>query len=1049
MSDSQPTPTNPKDRQAPLIATVSGGKDRNFPPRWLTTSFLVAASPLAGASLASPAPTAPHELRCEFAANPLGVDEREPRLSWKLPWPGIGARQTAYQIVAAKDAGFSNVLWDSGKSVSDQSHLVAYAGPPPQARERIYWKIRAWDQNGTQSPYSEPAFFEMGLLDPTDWTAKWITAPASITQESAAVATWERHLSLPQVVNGSGAAWLRERLDLLAPPPYLRKEFESGPTVVSARLFISGLGYYEAWINGQRVGNHILSPAITQYARHALYEVHDVTDLLRQGKNVLGVILGDGWFNEQIVWPAVAVGFVNRYGPPSLIAQLEIRSADGTVRTICSDGSWKVGTGGLLRSQHFLGECYDAKREPEGWTKPAFDDSAWPDAVETAAPIPKLMAQSIEPEREISTLAPVSSKEVQPGVWVFDLGEMTTGYVEIQLDGKQTRPVTVRVSEWLRTPAIPHENAYPDLHYDDLTVAEALTPGMILCKHRSSSVMGYVPGVPGHTPFASFTQTYVPKGDGQPESWKPRFAIQTFRYIEVLGLEAPPAPGTITAIAVHTDTPRIGHFKSSNQTLNLLHEAALNSSVQCNHAMSWDNAAERAQSPYTYAWPAPLVAGQYDFARTYRKALYDLRTFVDDQGKPSECPWTLRAFPMLETRAPVPESATVDLLWQYYLNYGDRRELAQHYEAVKDFLMVYWNEPQKKRWLAALRQPFNELFNNPAFTTPSAELPFNPWGDHTENFIGMALIYPNSANTPNLFVTMAHFYKSFVIAEKIAKELGRNEDAALFRSLREEMVVALREGGLYYPETKSWGGVRQAGGQIFRDLGSPSGNAMALHADMVPETERAAVVANLVTDLEQNYNGHFYGGHEGWFQTAQVLSEGGHVDWALDELTGPEFPQMGFIPGTLGLNTIPEGFFLLHGITYASACQSEFQTIMNWVPETLFGIAPDSSRPGFKHFAVAPLFPSQLDSAEISFGTPYGTAEVGWKKKSDALTIQLTIPPNSTATLELPDNTTGPLRVNGQEPGALVGKRPSTLDLPAGTYSVETALRANLPEAGH
>ena len=996
-------------------------------------------------------PPAPHALRCEFALNPLGLDEGEPRLSWKLPWSGFGARQTAYQIVAARDAGFADILWDGGKRDSEESHLVAYAGPRPRSRERIYWKVRAWDEHGGVSPFSTPGFFEMGLLDPADWTAKWIAAPdGKPAGQTDAVALWERHVSLPQVVNGSGAAWLRQNLDHLAPPPYLRKGFECGSGIVSARLYICGLGYFEAWINGQRVGDHIMSPGISQYVRHANYEVHDVTDLLRQGNNTLGVILGDGWFNERIVWPVMGDGFDGRYGPPGLIAQLEIQSSDGTIRTVATDGSWKAGSGGILRSQYFLGECFDAKQEPEGWALPGFDDSAWPAAVETKPLSPKLLAQAIEPEREIRSIRPLSVNEVQPGVWVFDLGEMTTGYVAIHLDGRQTQPVTIRASEWLRQPAMPHDNSFPDLHYEHLDTAQALAPGMILGKQRSSSVMGYVPGVPGHTPFATYTQTYVPKGVGTPESWKPRFAMNVFRYIEVLGLERPPTLETVTAITVHTDTPRIGSFKSSNDTLNRLHEAALNSSLQCNHALPWDNATERAQSPYTYAWPAPLVAGQYDFARTYRKALLDLRSFVDERGKPSECPLTLRAYPFLRTTAPVPESATVDLLWNHYRYYGDRRELARHYQAVKDFIMAYWSEPLRTRWLAALRRPYSkELFTDPALTMPNAELPFNPWGDHTENFIAMDLGYPNSALTHNLFVTMAHFHKSFLIAENIAQLLGHADDEKSFRELREEMNLALREGGLYFPETKAWGGVRLAGGQIFPELGTPSGNAMALYRGMVPENEGAAVVANLVTDLKQHYGGHFYGGHEGWYQTAHVLSQSGHLDWVFDEMTGAKFPQMGYITEDLGLNTFPEGFLRVHGITYASVCQSEFQTVMKWVPEVLCGIAPDPTRAGFKHFTVKPAIPSRLDHAETSLDSPYGTVTAGWKKDGGALIMNLTIPANTSASLQAPANTKpGSLLINGQEPESLPGVKlisnagqPVILELPAGTYSVRAEIQ--------
>ncbi len=957
---------------------------------------------------------APVALRCEMQTNPLGVEEANPQVSWQLPWTRMGAKQSAYQLIVAEDEKFQKVLWDSGKVASEHSHLVAFGGPPLISRQRVYWQVRAWDEADEASPFSKPAWWEMGLLKANDWSGKWIRASeAKTTSTSDAVKAWERHLTLPQIAKSEAAGWMTEQLAKLEKPPYLRREFELVGEIKQARLYLCGLGYNEAWLNGKRISDHIMDPAITPYDDYGNYVVHDIINLVKSGRNALGVILAGGWYDEPIVW-SMGRGV---FGRPGLIAQVEILTKDGKMLRIGSDENWKTGSGGLLRSHHFLGECFDATQEPQGWTEAGFDDSAW-GAAQVSAPLtPRLQVQTVEPEREIKRVIPKSVKQPQPGVWVFDLGELITGYVELHLDGKQKQPVHVRVSEWLRSSAIPLTRRTPDLFYPSLDAGQAISNGMILAKARSSSVMTYVPDE-NHSPFATFTETYVPLGTGKAETWKPKFAVQAFRYVEVLGLEARPELELICGIMVHTDTPKIGAFTSSDPVLNRVHQAALNSTLQNNHAMSWDNSTERAQSPFLFAWPAQLAIYNYDFARSFQKMLLDLRRIVTKEGKSVVSPWTKRAeFYRDKVTNPIPEAATVDLLWQYYLYYGDRRELARHYKSAQDFIEFYWNDDQRSRWLEAMRLPYDERFyTDTKLTLPNPKLPFNQWGDHTENYIGQTLRYGFNAETHRMFVTMGHFMTTLRQLEQMAVTLEKPKDVDRYRALQNDLRAALHDGWLYNPETKTYGGVRFVNKKVIRDSATPVGNAIALYSGMVPPEKRTVVASSLAMDLKEHYSGNFYGGHEGWYKIAHTLSDAGQVDWVFDEITGRKFPQLGYLTEQLGLNSFPEGFGILYGeITTASACQSEFQGLMDWVHVNLCGLETDPANPGFKHFFIRPQIPRALESVSTDFTSPYGQVSSGWKKEKGRLIMQIKIPANSSATITLPkERAAGDAFVNGK-----------------------------------
>ena len=321
---------------------------------WLTLTVLLTLAVSAPAGRA--AGFHAQGLRCEYRANPLGIDTPQPRLSWRLEASERGQRQTAYRVLAATRpkllAEGKADLWDSGKVASSESVHVVYGGRPLRAGQRVYWKVRAWDRDGRASGYSEAAWWEMGLLAPADWQADWITRrrPAPLAES---------------------------QLFADDPAPLLRKEFVVEKKIRRARIYVSGLGYYELRLNGRRVGDQVLDPGWTTYSQRVLYSTYDVTACLRRGRNAWGVMLGNGWFNPL---PLRLWGKINprenlTIGEPRVIAQLRIELADGTTQTLGTDVSWKTGPGPIQRNSVYLGEVYDARREQPGWDQPGFDDS--------------------------------------------------------------------------------------------------------------------------------------------------------------------------------------------------------------------------------------------------------------------------------------------------------------------------------------------------------------------------------------------------------------------------------------------------------------------------------------------------------------------------------------------------------------------------------------------------------------------------------------------------------------------------------------------------
>ncbi|MCS7061161.1 MAG: family 78 glycoside hydrolase catalytic domain, partial [Anaerolineae bacterium] len=360
--------------------------------------------------------TAIINLRCEYQTNPIGIGAQSPRLSWQMVSEQRGARQTAYQIRAAHDPDMQEVIWDTGKVISDQSIHIPYSGPPLNSGQRVYWQARLWDETDSDSGWSEPAFFEMGLLHESDWQARWITPD------------WDEDTTQSQ------------------PQPALRRAFHLNGAVKSARVYATSLGLYELHLNGRRVGDAVLTPGWTAYDKRLQVQTYDVTELVRPGDNAIGALLGDGWYRG---W----LGFErnrNTYGDRlALLLQLVVQYADGSTQVITSDDTWRATLGPIRMSDIYMGETYNAQMELPGWDAPGYDDSAWK-GVRLYAHGKHMLIPQVGPYvKRQEELKPVQVIHTPAGEKVLDFGQNMVGWVRVTAQARAGHTLILRHAEVL------------------------------------------------------------------------------------------------------------------------------------------------------------------------------------------------------------------------------------------------------------------------------------------------------------------------------------------------------------------------------------------------------------------------------------------------------------------------------------------------------------------------------------------------------------------------------------------------------------------------
>src|SRR5947209_4445278 len=351
-------------------------------------------------------------LLTENRENPIGLDIHKPRFSWQIISNNRNTIQKAYEIELYQG---NNYIWRSGKKESDRSVHVPYEGTSLISNKKYYWKVKVWDSKGKASEWSKPAYFTTALFDISDWKAKWI---------------------IPGFKEDS----------INRPSPIFRKEFNIAKTLQSATAFISSHGLYEAHINGKRVGDAFLTPGWTSYNKRIQYQVYDITDHIKKGRNAIGVTLGNGWYRG-------IIGFtnsINVYGKDiALIFQLNINYSDGTSEVITSDNSWKSSTGEIRYSEIYNGEWIDKRKNKEGWLLAGYNDKDWDAVTEANFPINTLIATYNEPVRKHEVFKPIRIFKTPEGDQVIDFGQNLVGWVVMKVKGTKGDSITISHAEVL------------------------------------------------------------------------------------------------------------------------------------------------------------------------------------------------------------------------------------------------------------------------------------------------------------------------------------------------------------------------------------------------------------------------------------------------------------------------------------------------------------------------------------------------------------------------------------------------------------------------
>ena len=564
--------------------------------------------------------------QCEHLVNPLGIDVADPRLSWQSDDPRMGGRQTAFQLVVGTDSaavahGSGGNMWNTSKVQSD-STLITYAGQKLQPFTRYFWQVTVWDQQDKQSDHNPVAVFETGMMEVANWHGAWITDARDID---------------------------------LRPAPYFRQEFEVKKKIVSARAYIAAGGLFEFYINGKQVGDHRLDPMYTRFDRRTLYVVHDVTNFLTSGKNALGLLLGNGWFNLQ----STAVWYFDKApwrARPKFCLDLRITYQDGTVQTISSGTSWKTTLSPVIFNSIYTGEHQDARLEKSGWNKVGFTDSTWTKAKLTAAPSTNIVAQQLLPIRAVEEIPARSLKKFNDTLYVFDLGRNIAGISKITLKGLPGTVIRLKHGERI------YENGRVD---------------------QSNISVHYRP-TNETDPFG--TDIYTLKGSVE-ETFSPHFNYKGFQYIEVTSNKPVELSlKSVTGLFMHSDVPPVGKIQSSNPILNKIWFAANNSYLSNLYGYPTD-CPQREKNGWTGDGQIAVETGLFNFdaITIYEKWLADHRDEQQPNGVlPNIIPTSGWGYDW--ANGPDWTSSLAIIPWNIYQFYGDNRLLKQTYDNIKRYV---------------------------------------------------------------------------------------------------------------------------------------------------------------------------------------------------------------------------------------------------------------------------------------------------------------------------------------------------------------------------
>ncbi|NMC37181.1 MAG: family 78 glycoside hydrolase catalytic domain [Bacteroidales bacterium] len=670
------------------------------------------------------------QLTCNNLTDPSCIDSN-PSFSWILESSTRGAAQTAFQIILDPE---KNRLkservchWNSGKISSSESLWIDYSGLALEPAQKYYWKVRIWDQNDVPSEWSEAAFFITGIFGGEKWNeARWIsneTIPDS--------------LILVPGVHGNGDNLGNKALKRTT-VPYFRKEFTISNKISGAYAFICGLGHYELYVNGKRIGDRFLSPGWTNYDKTCLYNAYDVTDELKSGKNVIGAIVGNGFYNinrERYRKLVIA------YDAPKMIMILKVRYRDGTTETIVTDETWKTAPSPITYSGIYGGEDYDARLEQKGWSQAGFDDSGWNGVLPAREPEGVLRPETDYPLKVMEVFDDAVIKMINDTTFLYDFRQNASGIINIKVKGK--RGMTVR-----------------------------LVPGELI--DDDSLVTQKASGSP-------YILSYTLKGEGE-EIWSPRFTYYGFRYVQIAGAVPESISNqddlpVITGLALlHTrnSSPSAGSFRCSDELFNSIYKL-IDWSVKSNLASVATDCPHREKLGWleqTHLM-GNSIRYNYDIRNLYSKIIDDMIEAQLDDGLVPDIAPEYVPFNAGFRDSPEWGSACIILPWHMYEWYGDAGAIKKAY-------------PMMKKYMSYLEGKADNLILSHGL---------GDWYDLGPKFPGEAQLTPKAVTATSIW------YYDAVLLSKMAGVTGNSEDREYYKNMAEDIRNAFNKK-FFDPVTK-------------------------------------------------------------------------------------------------------------------------------------------------------------------------------------------------------------------------------------------------------
>lgn len=902
----------------------------------------------------------PTQLLVEGIQTPLNVHNSTPRLSWHANV----ASQQAYQIQVASSMNSLNAdkpdLWDSAKVIAKQSLNIAYQGKALSSGQTVFWRVRVWsDSNKEAHNWSKVSKWEMGLINNKDWSASWIQVDKPFVSEiSSSLTTWMLFASnLHEDANSKLTKSKQEtqlrvlrQLEAQASASLFHRAFviPNNKKVVKARLHSTAAGYYEIFINGEKVNDRLADPGQTDYDKRILYNTDDVISLLSDGVNNIGVHLGSGWYGENIAFskwnnpdaqPNSQPSKSLAYGQPKFIVQLELSFEDGSKQVVVSDKHWLSHPSPILKEGLFSGEFFDANKIDKAWhahSQSSTDESWEPVKVLDEWPTDSLEPQLLPPIRANVKMTAIKRYQPKDKVWVLDFGQNFTGVPTLHLDKlglKQNQAITLRYAEWADIDGNISQNSG------------------------------------GGAPLLKQVDSYVASGDDT-KTWQPTFTWHGFRYIEITGLESEPALDAVTAHLVRSDVDRVGQFKSDSDLINRIHNMALWSYESNLMAVPMD-CPIRERAGWTGDAHAALITGNfnYNMQNFWDKYLGDFRT--SKHVAPAVVPGKRSHGGKFDWAA-----AEVMIAWEHYRHYGDLQLLASQYESIMEYMT------------AGEAILDNALIRDDRYS-------YGDWCDPVRE-AGMERKRCNSEYTAPVKTSSALFAHSANLMAKISRLLNKHKEAKHFDQLFSSIKQQFHKE-FYDPATGSYG--------------SQTAGAMALQFEISPVELRQRVADALNQDVLENWNGHASVGALGQSYLYKSLSDYGYGDTAFNIFTAEGYPGYQWQFDHLNATTLWERKGVIDPSLDPDRRNSPGRSLNHpfhsgydgWFYEGLGGIRLLKDSVGYQDFELRPVFASGLDSIDVSFTTGYGTIQSRWVRQEDTVKWDFVVPNNSTAVVTLPN----------------------------------------------